>query len=117
MDIQMANAPSYARFLNQISDLKKAAQDHDVEGCDEILAYLAVREAKGLAVNVTELVQSLKFGTGPTVHRKVSVLAERRFIKIAKSKTDARAKVLSLAAPGLNHLKERSRLMKRCLES
>ena len=112
----MANAPSYARFLYQMSDLRKAAQDSDFEGCEEILAYMAVREADGVTVKITELVQSLKFGTGPTVHRKVSILAERGFIKIVKSKTDARAKDLLLAATGLNHLKERSRLMKQCIE-
>ncbi len=111
----MTNSPPYARFLYQMSDLKKAAQDPDFEGCDEILAYMAVRESEGFTVKITELVQSLKFGTGPTVHRKVGVLADRGLIKIVKSKTDARAKDLSLAATGLNHLKERSRLMKQCL--
>lgn len=113
----MANAPSYARFLFQMSDFKKAAQDPDFDGCDEMLAYIAVKEADGVAVKITELVQSLKFGTGPTVQRKVSVLAERGLIKIVKSKTDARARDLSLAATGMHHLKERSRLLKQCLES
>ena len=112
----MAKVPSYALFLHRMNAIKKEASDPDFEGCDDVLAYMAVKESVGVTVKITDLVQSLQFGTGPTVHRKVSLLAERGLIKILKSKTDARAKDMSLTAAAMNHLKERSRLLKQCLE-
>lgn len=112
----MAKSPAYARFLFTLTVQKKKTADRDFEGCDEILSYMAVREAEGYTVKITELVQSLQFGTGPTVHRKVSLLADRGLIKITKSKTDARAKDLVLAPSGLAHLKDRTRLMKQCID-
>lgn len=112
----MSKVPAYARFIYTMTVLKKEAGDSEYEGCDEILSYMAVKEAEGLEVKITELVQSLQFGTGPTVHRKVSLLADRGLIKIIKSKTDARAKDLSLTAAAMNYLKDRSKLLKQCLE-
>ena len=112
----MSKAPAYARFIHSMTALKKELADSDFEGCDEILSYMAVRESEGKTVKITELVQSLQFGTGPTVHRKVTTLAERGLISISKSKSDARAKNLSLTAAAMNHLKERTRLLKQSLE-
>lgn len=112
----MAKVPAYARFVYTMTVLKKEAGDSDYDGCDEILSYMAVKEAEGLEVKITELVQSLQFGTGPTVHRKISILADRGLIKVIKSKTDARAKDLSLTAAAINHLKDRSKLLKQCIE-
>lgn len=113
----MAKAPGYARFLFTLTAQKKETADTDFEGCDEVLAYLAIRESEGKTVKITELVQSLQFGTGPTVHRKVTLLAERCLIKIAPNKADARAKDLLLSSAGLDHLKERTKLMKQCIEA
>lgn len=112
----MSKVPAYARFIHSMTALKKELADPDFEGCDEILSHMAVRDSEGKAVKITELVQSLQFGTGPTVHRKVTTLAERGLISISKSKSDARAKDLSLTTVAMNHLKERSRLLKQCLE-
>lgn len=112
----MAKAPAYARFLFALTAQKNTAGDTEFEGCDEVLAYLAIRDSEGKTVKITELVQSLQFGTGPTVHRKVTLLAERGLIKISQNKEDARAKDLSLAPAGLDHLKDRTKLMKQCVD-
>ena len=112
----MSKAPAYARFIHSMTALKKELADPDFEGCDEILSYMAVRESEGKTVKITDLVQSLQFGTGPTVHRKVTTLAERGLIGIRHSETDARAKNLSLTAAAMNHLKERTRMLKQSLE-
>ena len=71
----MAKVPAYAQFVYMMAALKKELQDPDFEGCEEVLAYMAVKESIGATVKMTDLVQSLQFGTGPTVHRKVSLLA------------------------------------------
>lgn len=112
----MAKVPAYARFIHMMTAQKKELADSDFEGCDEILSYLAIRESEGKTVKITELVQSLMFGTGPTVHRKISVLAERKLIQLTTSKTDGRAKDIIVTAAGLERLKEQTKLMKSCLE-
>lgn len=112
----MAKAPPYAQFLFNLSALKKEVGDAAFEGCDEVLAYLAVRESEGKLVKITELVQSLQFGTGPTVHRKILVLEGRKLIKLVTNKDDARAKDLLLTAAGLARMKDMSKLMKQWAE-
>ena len=110
----MSKAPAYARFLHLTTNLKKDASDSDFEGCEEILAFIAVKEAEGSDVKITDLVQSLEFGTGPTVHRKVGTLSSRGLIQIRPSPNDGRAKQLKLSSEGFELLKERTKLMKQC---
>lgn len=112
----MAKVPVYATYLYRVCVARKEEHDPEFEGCDEILAYLVVRNAAGVAVKITELVQSLMFGTGPTVHRKVQTLAERRLIELTISKTDARAKDIRVTAAGLKRLNAQSVFLKSCLE-
>ncbi len=114
--VEMGKVPGYATYLYQTCLKRKEQADAEVEGCDEILAYLVVRDAEGAVVKITELVQSLMFGTGPTVHRKVLTLAKRGLIQLGKSKTDARAKDIKVTASGLERLKDQTKFMKRCLE-
>lgn len=113
----MAKIPAYARYLYLLNQLKKEAQDPDFDGCEDVLAYISVKEAEGGCVKITDLVQSLQFGTGPTVYRKVTLLADRGLIKVVTSKTDGRAKDLVLASAGMDLLKDRSRLLKQCFEA
>lgn len=113
----MTKVPPYALFLHLCTNRKKENPDPDFEGCDDILAYLAVQQANGKAAKITNLVQSLSFGTGPTVHRKISVLVERGLINLQKSQTDARAKDMTITPAGLALLKEKSKLMKQCLDN
>lgn len=112
----MAKVPGYATYLYERSAMRKEERDSEIEGCDEILSYLTVRSSEGVIVKITELVQSLMFGTGPTVHRKVQTLVERRLIELGKSKTDARAKDIKVTAAGLERLKDQTKFLKRCLE-
>lgn len=111
----MAKVPAYATYLYNQCVARKEAPDSEFEGCDEILAYLVVKNVEGANVKITELVQSLMFGTGPTVHRKVTTLAERKLIEMTASKTDGRAKDIIVTVAGLERLREQSKLMKRWL--
>ena len=112
----MSKVPPYALFLNISMNQKKENPDPEFEGCDEVLAYIAVNEANGTLVKITNLVQSLQFGTGPTVQRKVAQLDNRGLIEVRQSKDDGRAKNLVLTAEGMAILKEKSKLMKQCLD-
>ncbi|MGV1016839.1 MAG: hypothetical protein ACOYBW_05610 [Fluviibacter phosphoraccumulans] len=113
----MTKAPAYACFLYLISEIKKEAADSAFDGCDEVLAYMAVKEAEGQSVTITELVQSLQFGTGPTVQRRISLLLDRGLIKAVQRKSDARVKDLCLTPKAMKHLEERSSLLKHCFEA
>ena len=112
----MSKPPAYAKFLNLLSNLKKNESDPEFDGCDEVLAYIAIQESSGTPAKITDLVQSLQFGTGPTVHRKINLLEARGLIKITPSSTDGRAKDLTISTKGSEHLKNRSKLLKECLE-
>ena len=112
----MSKASSYAKFLNLLSNIKKENPDPNFEGCEEVLAYISIMESSGTPAMITNLVQSLQFGTGPTVHRKTKLLEERGLIEVAPSKADGRARLLSVSAKGSQHLKERSALLKLSLE-
>ena len=113
----MSKSTAYARWLNNLAVERKESPDHEFEGCEEILAYLSIKEESNQPVKVTDLVYSLQFGTGPTVHRKVSTLSERGFIKVSTSKTDGRAKNIMLTKAGEDLLKERTKLMASMLKA
>lgn len=112
----MPKSPAYARWLNAMAISRKESTDSDFEGCEEILAFMSVKEESNQPVKITDLVQSLQFGTGPTVHRKVSVLSKRGLIQISVSKTDGRAKNLVVTKAGNNLLKERTKQMVMMLQ-
>lgn len=112
----MAKVPAYATYLYNHCIARRESPDPEFEGCDEILVYLLVRDSQGAVVKITELVQSLMFGTGPTVHRKVTLLESRGLIKVSPNKADARAKDLLLAPAGLSHLKKQTKLMQQWIE-
>lgn len=113
----MAKAAPYARWLCMLASMRKQADDVEFEGCEEILAFINVKESSAEQVRITDLVHTLIFGTGPTVHRKVSVLAERGLIDVAASKDDARAKRLKLTKAGVSLLNERSKQMAEMLKA
>ena len=56
------------------------------------LAYIRDRDQKGEQTKITDLVQKIEFGTGPTVHRKIQELEELGLIVLEQSPTDARVK-------------------------
>ena len=112
----MPKSPAYARFLNAMAVERKESPDPQFEGCEEILAYLSIKEESNQPVKVTDLVHALQFGTGPTVHRKVTTLSARGFIKVSASKTDGRTKNLVLTKAGEELLKERTKLMASMLK-
>ena len=111
----MKSKNAYVRLLNfmRVSNNEDAGFD----GCEEVMAYMHEATANGKSVKITDLVQSLQFGTGPTVHRKVVELQDRGLIEVARSATDGRAKSLVLSDAGLKHLEQRSKSLKAILQS
>ena len=110
----MKSKNAYVRLLNFMRVSNNA--ESGFEGCEEIMAYMHEANANGKPVKITDLVQSLQFGTGPTVHRKVVELQQRGLIDVARSTTDGRAKTLVLSDAGLKHLDQRSKSLKAILQ-
>lgn len=99
----MHTASNYARiinFLNAGSGLEK--------GYVEVLSYVICQQEIGVQTKVTDLVRCLKFGTGPTVQRKVTQLEALGLIKLTRSPTDGRAKIVKLSAKGVRYLEEQN---------
>lgn len=111
----MPKAAPYARWLNTLNVLRMQANDAAFEGCEEILAYMNLKEEAKEPVKITDLVQSMMFGTGPTVHRKVYPLVDRGLIETTTNTEDACAKNLTLTKAGQNLLNERSKHMAQSL--
>lgn len=74
-------------------------------GCDEVLAFVYNNDRRGVLTRITDVVNTHRFGTGPTVHSKISHLAAQKLIKLTKSKDDARAKVIELTDKGTAYLR------------
>ena len=112
--MMMKSKNSYVRLLNFMRVSNNA--DTGFDGCEEVMAYMHEAGANGKSVKITDLVQSLQFGTGPTVHRKVVELQNRGLIEVARSATDGRAKTLVLSEAGVKHLEQRSKSLKAVLQ-
>lgn len=110
----MKSKNPYVRMLNFMRVSNNT--DTSFAGCEEVLAYMHEAAANGKSVKITDLVQSLQFGTGPTVHRKVVELQERGLIVVERSTTDGRAKSLVLSEAGAKHLDQRSKSLKTVLQ-
>ena len=110
----MKSKNPYVRLLNfmRVSN----SEDTGFSGCEEVMAYIHEANSSGKIVKITDLVQSLQFGTGPTVHRKVAELHSRGMIDVKRSTTDGRAKALVLSDAGLKHLDARNKAFKAVLQ-
>lgn len=110
----MKSKNPYVRLLNFMRIANN--EDNGFSGCEEVMAYMHEANSNGKAVKITDLVQSLQFGTGPTVHRKVTELQSRGMIDIKRSPTDGRAKSLVLSDAGIKHLEARNKALKVVLQ-
>lgn len=107
----MPNSSAYARWLNACLMARKDATETEAQSLEEVLAFLSVKGDTNQVVKVTDLVNFLEFGTGPTVLRKITLLAEKGLIKVATIETDRRAKRIMLTKAGEDLLKERTKQM------
>lgn len=110
----MKSATSYARIVNFLHAAKNSGIE---EGCEEVLSFIACRLEQGRTTKVTDLVQSLSFGTGPTVHRKVSQLNRAGLIALKKSPSDARAKNIELTDKGMKYLADQHKKLQGVLKN
>ena len=77
----------------------------NVRGCDEVLAYVYNNDRQGVPTKITDVVYQRRFGTGPTVHSKLSHLEKNKVIKLSRSKDDGRAKTIQITDKGIAYLR------------
>lgn len=93
--------------MNKFAETMNAIRfnmNDETRGYFEILAFVSIREQDGIETNITDLVRSFVFGTGPTVHAKIAALCNMKLLSIKKSLSDARAKNLYVTAKGSQQL-------------
>lgn len=101
---------SYTTLMNYISSMNEMER-----GNDEVLAYIDTRESEGVPALITDLVYDRRFGTGPTVHRKIVSLEKLKLISVKRMATDGRAKSLTVTKTGRQYLDGASERMKKAL--
>lgn len=113
----MNKLPIYARLLHTVNSIRQETPGPLLDGCEEIMAYIAVKSHAGDPAKISDLVQSLQFGTAPTLQRKLSCLVEHGYVRVEKCAKDSRAKKLYMTESGEGLLNDRSRLLKNLLGS
>lgn len=106
----------YAVFLNMVVAARKSSPDHEFKGCEEILAFVSEKNALKQSVRITDLIQYVEFGTGPTVHRKCKLLASRGYVRIDEDYSDRRANLIFITSKGLKYLETYTQMMKVAFE-
>lgn len=76
------------------------------------LLEIARRTDEGLATKVTDLVQMIRLGTGPTIHGQLLRLEAYGFIERSVSENDGRAVSLTITASGKRYLKALDNLVR-----
>lgn len=109
----MANQSlAFVRFMRLLEALKSESKHRGVlhHDADLLLGFLYEESEAGRAVIMTSLVHQLRFGTPPTIQRRVKELIASGFVEIAGG-DDKRHRCLKVTAVGDAYLKECSRLM------
>lgn len=73
---------------------------HNTFDLINIALFIHVRNNENKGTNTTNLVQSLMFGTGPTVSRKVDQLLDLKLVERVPNPTDRRTQILRLTESG-----------------
>jgi len=105
----------YTRFLNVLRGLggDSTVGLADLLATDEILAFIFEgTSAKGSIVRVVDIVRTHRFGTPPTVIKRLQKLEADGLIE-AKEAEDRRAKSLTLSKNGVARLRERATAMRK----
>lgn len=88
-------------FIHESNDVTR--------GENALLCFIHKMNCAGERVITSDLVFSRRFGTGPTVHRKVTGLIDRGLIETTKLSDDLRTKAIVLTATGKKYLVEQSK--------
>lgn len=111
----MSASMVYGRFLNVLRGLGDNTTNGlaDLLAVDELLAFIQeAGAASDSIVRVVDVVRTGRFGTPPTVIKRLQEMEAAGWIE-AKVAKDRRAKSLSLSRTGLARLRDRAATMRK----
>ncbi len=114
----MSASVVYGRFINVLRGLGDDTTNGltDLLAVDEVLAFIQdASAASGSIVRVVDVVRSGRFGTPPTVIKRLQEMETAGWIE-AKVAKDRRAKSLSLSRAGLARLRDRGTTMRKLVQ-
>lgn len=103
----------FAALMNHI----RLSMTDDEIGLAQVLSFIHQENSQGASVNSTRLVQMIRFGTGPTVHRKIADLEFRGLLSVEQSGVDMRSKVLRVTKDGMKYLAESEKGVMNAIEA
>lgn len=114
----MSASVAYSRFLNILRGLGDNTTNGlaDLLAVDELLVF--IQESGGAAdniVRVVDVVRAGRFGTPPTVIKRLQEMEAAGWIE-AKVAKDRRAKSLSVSRAGLARLRDRAATMRKLVQ-
>jgi hypothetical protein len=114
----MSASVVYGRFLNVLRGLGDNTPTGlaDLLAVDELLVF--IQETGGASdsiVRVVDVVRAGRFGTPPTVIKRLQEMEAAGWIE-AKVAKDRRAKSLSLSRAGLARLRDRATMMRKLVQ-
>lgn len=108
----------YSRFINVLRGLGDDTTNglSDLLAVDELLVFIQNANAgSGSIVRVVDVVRSGRFGTPPTVIKRLQEMEAAGLIE-SKVAQDRRAKSLSLSRTGLARLRDRGTAMRKLVQ-
>ncbi|MBU3693208.1 MAG: hypothetical protein FGM40_00035 [Rhodocyclaceae bacterium] len=99
----------FVNFTNAIQDFY-AGQPAGAAEDDALLAWICAQNALQQPVRITDLVRTGRFGTLPTLHRRLRLLAGAGFLTLVVG-PDRRTRMVSVSPVGLARLDSRSSLL------
>lgn len=96
-------------FIHETNDVTR--------GENALLCFIYKMNCAGERIIISDLVFSRRFGTGPTVLRKVTGLIDRSLIQTEKESEDLRAKSIVLTATGKKYLAEQGKALMAQIKS
>ena len=98
------------KITHILNVLREEFSEYEVS-LHQVLAYVYERKTQRVQTRVTDLVQKINFGTGPTVHNKLAWLEVRGPVELKQCATDGRAKVIVITTAGINQLREMEKIL------
>jgi len=100
---------TFVRFTNLVQKLY-AEQSTECAEVDALLAHIYAQNESNVPVCITDLVRAERFGTLPTLSKRLQDMEKRGLVKISTG-TDRRTRLVQVAAGGVQLLESRAMLL------
>jgi hypothetical protein len=106
---------TFVNFTNRVQQLYATHPAESVE-VDALLTHLHEQNQSGVPVCITDLVRADRFGTLPTLSKRLHEMEARGLIRVTPG-ADRRTRLVTVDQAGLQLLDERAALLREALEA